>query len=123
MAAQRCETLSGFHRDVVAVTQGSRSAALRGNPWLSYASPLGYFTYRNFLRAYTQKVDGLFSGRRHVGPSSAVNAGLVKGYARYVYSAISAFSPARLVAGIRGSVDIEDVTSILKPNGIIPIAV
>jgi hypothetical protein len=51
MAAQRCETLSGFDWDVVAVTQGSRYAALRGNPGLPYESPSGYFTYRNFLRA------------------------------------------------------------------------
>jgi hypothetical protein len=51
MAAQRCETLSGFNGDVAAVTQGSRDAALRGNPGLTYASPSGYFTYRNFLRA------------------------------------------------------------------------
>jgi hypothetical protein len=44
--------------------------------------------------------------------------GLAKGYARYVYGAISAFYPARLVAGILGSVDIEDISSVLKPNGI-----
>jgi hypothetical protein len=59
MAAQRCETLSGFDCNVVAVTQGSRYAALRGNPGLPYASPSGYFTYRNFLRANAQKADGL----------------------------------------------------------------
>jgi hypothetical protein len=56
MAAQRRETLSGFGWDVMAVTQGSRYAALRG---ISYASPSGYFTYRNFLRANTQKADSL----------------------------------------------------------------
>jgi hypothetical protein len=59
MAVQRCETLSGFGWDVVAVTQGSRYAALRDNPGLSYASPSGYFTYRNFLRANAQKADDL----------------------------------------------------------------
>jgi hypothetical protein len=58
MAAQRCETLSGFGCDVVAVTQGSRYAALRGNPGLSCASPSGYF-YRNFLHANSQKADDL----------------------------------------------------------------
>jgi hypothetical protein len=62
MASQRCETLSGFHRDVVAVTQGSRYAALRGNPGLPYASPSGYFAYRNFLRANARKADGLLIG-------------------------------------------------------------
>jgi hypothetical protein len=60
MAAQRCETLSGFDWDVVAATQSSRYAALRGNPGLPYASPSGYFIYRNFLRTNAQKADGLF---------------------------------------------------------------
>jgi hypothetical protein len=83
MAAQRCETLSGFDWDVMAATQGSRYAALRGNPGLpyaspsgyfiyrnpvylivwhlypAYASPSGYFIYRNFLRTNAQKADGL----------------------------------------------------------------
>jgi hypothetical protein len=62
MAAQRCETLSGFDWDVVVVTQGSRYAALRGNPGLPYASPSGYFMYRNFLRANARKADDLSRG-------------------------------------------------------------
>jgi hypothetical protein len=59
MATQRYKTLSGFDCDAVAITQGSRYAALRGNPGLHYASPSGYFTYHNFLHTNVQKADGL----------------------------------------------------------------
>ena len=41
VAARLYETLSGFGGTVGHVTQGSRSAALRGNPGLSYESPSG----------------------------------------------------------------------------------
>jgi hypothetical protein len=60
MAAQRYATPAGLMPRVVAtVTQGSRSAALRGNPGLPYASPSGYFADHNSLQANTQKADGL----------------------------------------------------------------
>ena len=68
MAVQRYKTLSGFGWDVVAVTQGSRYAALRGNPGLPYASPSGYFAYRNFLHTNVRKADRLITGALPIAP-------------------------------------------------------